>query len=253
MATQFDKVDLDVVSGELVKYVSETSPKNQSGSGPGGVFITASNAPACGRARAIELTERVRPILDALYPEWREENDTSSYFEFQSQRDACQKLLARIKSHQDIASLLSGIDAAPQLSAGVMHDLVWQAASAQWSTGHLHEAVLAASKAVNSMEQTKVDRRDLSDVKLVQEAFSKNDPEPDRPRLRFPNIDDEQTRESMRQGVMSFGAGCFQAIRNPVGHLPNEQHELSEQQALERLAALSLFARWIDEADIIKA
>jgi hypothetical protein len=43
---------------------------------------------------------------------------------------------------------------------------------------------------------------------------------------------------------MSFGAGCFQAIRNPVGHLINEQ---SEQAALERLAALSLLARWITE------
>ena len=55
----------------------------------------------------------------------------------------------------------------------------------------------------------------------------------------------------MRQGAMSFGVGCFQAIRNPVGHLPNDEHELTEQQALERLAALSLLARWVDEADIL--
>lgn len=53
-----------------------------------------------------------------------------------------------------------------------------------------------------------------------------------------------------RQGVMSFGAGCFQAIRSPVGHLPNDEHELEEQPALERLAALSLLLRWIDEAEL---
>jgi hypothetical protein len=33
-------------------------------------------------------------------------------------------------------------------------------------------------------------------------------------------------------------------------HLPNEQHELGERDALERLAALSLLARWITEANI---
>lgn len=57
----------------------------------------------------------------------------------------------------------------------------------------------------------------------------------------------------MRDGVMNFGAGCFMAIRNPVGHLPNDEHELTEQEALERLAAGSLLARWIDEANVIEA
>ncbi len=131
-----------------------------------------------------------------------------------------------------------------------MHELVWQAASAQWATGHRHESVLAAAKAVNSQLQAKLGRRDLSEVKLVREALSEKAPEPGKPRLRFPSIDDEQTRESMRQGVMGFGAGCFQAIRNPVGHIPNEQFELDEQAALERLAALSLFLRWVDEATL---
>ena len=43
------------------------------------------------------------------------------------------------------------------------------------------------------------------------------------------------------------------AIRNPVAHLPNDEIELDEQTALERLAALSLFARWVDEADVWRA
>jgi hypothetical protein len=49
---------------------------------------------------------------------------------------------------------------------------------------------------------------------------------------------------------MGFGAGCFQAIRNPPGHLPNEEHELSEQEAVEQLAALSPLARWIEKAEV---
>ncbi|WP_223163342.1 TIGR02391 family protein [Mycolicibacter arupensis] len=52
---------------------------------------------------------------------------------------------------------------------------------------------------------------------------------------------------------MEFGSGCFRAIRNPVGHLPNDEVEMSEQEALERLAALSLLARFIDDAEIESA
>ena len=32
--------------------------------------------------------------------------------------------------------MLAGLDATPQLSASQLHELVWQAASAQWSTSH---------------------------------------------------------------------------------------------------------------------
>ena len=124
---------------------------------------------------------------------------------------------------------------------------------AQWSTGHRHEAVLAAAKAVNSLLETKVGRRDVSETDLVKQSFSDKTPEPGKPRLRFTGYSNEQTAKSMRQGVMDFGAGCFAAIRNPIGHLPNDEVELDEQTALERLAALSLLARWIDEAEVTRA
>lgn len=242
----FDGVDLARVKQELDEYVSLTTPHNASGNG----FITMRSQPQCGRPEALRLTERVRPILDRLYPEWREDNASSGNFEFLTVRDACAKLRARIDSREDVDSMLGGADHSPRLPASGFHELVWSAASAQWSTGHRQEAVLAASKAVNSVLQSKLGRRDLSDTKLVQEAFSNTAPAVGRARLRFPGIEDEQTRTSVQQGVMSFGAGCFQAIRNPVGHLPNEEHELTEQEALERLAALSLLARWIDQATL---
>jgi uncharacterized protein (TIGR02391 family) len=244
--SQFDGVDLIGITAELKEFVHQAKPVNDSGNG----FITASCSPACGRPHAIELGERVLPILTALYPKWRDENPENRNFEFGAIRDASQRLLARISSYEQVEKLLIGHDASPRLSGSELHELVWRAASAQWSTGHLQEAVLAASKAVNSMLQSRLGRRDISDVKLVRETFSDSPPTADKPRLRFVAIEDDQTRESMRQGVMSFGAGCFQAIRNPVGHLPNDEHELSEQEALERLAALSLLARWIEQAEI---
>jgi hypothetical protein len=243
MAT-FDGVDTAAVDAELERFISQTTPRNMSGGG----LITPHNEPACGRAQAIELGERVRPILDRLYPGWRDENPPDMNFEFAQERDASARLRARIASRAEIDAMLGGGDPSPKLAGSALHDLVWRAASAQWSTGHRHEAVLAAAKAVNSRLQTKLRRRDISDTQLVLEAFSEKDPEPGRPRLRFPMVEDDQTRDSMTQGVSHFGAGCFQAIRNPVGHLPNEEHDLTEQGALERLAALSLFAGWIDQA-----
>lgn len=242
----FDGLDVTRVDAELARYIEQTTPRNMSGGG----LITAACNPACGRAQALELTERVQPILNTLYPEWRDENEDDPNFEFGVERDACARLRARIASHAEVNDLLAGYDVSPKLAGSALHELVWRAASAQWSTGHRHEAVLAAAKAINSMLQTKLARRDLSDTQLVREEFSENDPSPGRPRLRFPMIEDEQTRDSMRQGVMGFGSGCFQAIRNPVGHLPNEGHELTDQEALERLASLSLLARWIEHAEI---
>jgi hypothetical protein len=124
------------------------------------------------------------------------------------------------------------------------------AAHPQWKAGHLHDAVLAASKAVNALLESKVGRSDVSEVKLVTDSFSAKEPVGGAPRLRFPDIDGEQTRESVTAGVLSFGVGCFKAIRNPLGHLPDDQHDITEQEALEQLAAWSLFARWIDRATI---
>jgi hypothetical protein len=138
----------------------------------------------------------------------------------------------------------------PKPKLDELHPMVWAAAQPQWKAGHLHDAVLAASKAVNALLESKIGRSDASEVKLVTDSFSAKEPVGGAPRLRFPDIDGEQTRESVTAGVLSFGVGCFKAIRNPLGHLPDDQHDITEQEALEQLAAWSLFARWIDRATV---
>jgi hypothetical protein len=137
---------------------------------------------------------------------------------------------------------------APRLDE--LHPMVWTAAKPRMTAGHVRDAVMAASRAVNSMLQTKVNRDDISEVKLVQTAFSTSPPASGAWRLRFPDITNEQTRDSVTVGAMNFGVGCFMAIRNPIGHLPDDQHDITEQEALEQLAAWSLFARWIDRATV---
>ncbi len=158
MSSSFEGVDLEGVKTELQQFVTQTKPVNQSS----GNFITATSGAACGRSRALELSERVLPILSALYPSWKDENEEHGNFEFGAIRDAAQRLIARIDSHGEVNALIAGHDASPRLSGSQLHELVWRAASAQWATGHRQEAVLAASKAVNSMLQDRLDRRDVS-------------------------------------------------------------------------------------------
>ncbi|WP_165914899.1 TIGR02391 family protein [Nocardia alba] len=194
-------------------------------------------------------------ILDRLYPDWAQQNipELGADEPEQEVRDAVRRLIVRLDYQNELIERLGGTDTEPQISARSLHPLVWKAATAQWSTGHRHEAVLAAAKAVNSLLQKKTRRRDCSEGELIKQAFSHNPPEQGKPRLRYDRISNEQTAKSMRIGVMDFGAGCFGAIRNPIGHLPNDEVELDEQSALERLCALSLLARWIEEADLLTA
>jgi uncharacterized protein (TIGR02391 family) len=144
-------------------------------------------------------------------------------------------------------------DAAPPTpTLDQLHPMVWAAAAPQWKVQHLPDAVMEAAKAVNAMLEAKAGRSDVSEVKLVTEAFSDKAPTVGARRLRFPSIEGDQTRASVTVGVMNFGVGCFKAIRNPIGHLPDDRHDMTKQEALEQLAAWSLFARWIDRADVVR-
>ena len=187
-------------------------------------------------------------------------NDELHTGPFEEDRDTIERSLARQGWFVEDGRLVSGQPvrksrdaSAPAPKLDELHPMVWAAAQPQWKAGHLHDAVMAASKAVNAMLESKVGRSDVSEVKLVTEAFSEKPPTDSARRLRFPDIDGEQTRASVMAGVLSFGVGCFKAIRNPLGHLLDDQHDITEQEALEQLAAWSLFARWIDQATVTTA
>jgi hypothetical protein len=117
-----------------------------------------------------------------------------------------------------------------------------------WEAGSPATAVLHAAQAINARLQQKLGRIDISDATLCGEAFSTDPPREGRPRLRFSGDRTSETWKSQQVGAGFFGRGCFQAIRNPPAH--NYQHPVSQQQALEMLAALSLLARWVDEGQV---
>jgi hypothetical protein len=47
---------------------------------------------------------------------------------------------------------------------------------------------------------------------------------------------------------MALAEGIYAGIRNPLTH--EDPRDLNEQVGLEYLAALSVIARWVDEAEV---
>ena len=143
--------------------------------------------------------------------------------------------------------------AGPTLAANRLHPWVWEAAASLWDGGHYDSAVHAAAKAVERQTQVSISRLDLDGKALYGQAFSTKDPSPGEKRLRFPDINrtEEPKRwTSAHEGAQNLGMGCAQGIRNPQAH---PSPDLTEQEALEQLAALSVLARWVDECEAVSA
>lgn len=189
----------------------------------------------------------IEKILARTIPRWGISLQPDLTGRWQQHREAAQRAITEIERAAELEEMLG--DSAPSVSAAQFHSWVWDGARSLWGSGHYREAVRAAATKINAELQNKVSRRDLADTKLIQECLSDADPAPDKPRLRLAHDDGGQTARSSRQGVMQYGAGCFLAIRNPLSH---DEGELSEQEGLEYLAALSLLARWLDTATVVR-
>ncbi|MEV3948314.1 TIGR02391 family protein [Streptomyces halstedii] len=137
---------------------------------------------------------------------------------------------------------------APSLPADRLHAWVWDAARTFWESAHYRAAVHAAATSINAHLQNKLGRRDLSDAKLVQEAFSDKAPEAGKPRLRIPGDQTDPGVQTRQRGALQLGQGAYFALRNPAAH---ETGDLGEQEALEQLATFSVVARLIDRCHVM--
>ncbi len=120
-----------------------------------------------------------------------------------------------------------------------------------WQSGHYRSAVEDAAKKVNAETQNRLERRDVSETRLFQEAFSLDPPKAGRPRLRRMESDGSDTYKSVQRGAMALAEGIYLGIRNPFNH--KHPAAIGEHVALEYLAALSVLARWVDEAAVESA
>ncbi len=218
---------------------------------PPGVFtVTSRRSNRGAQADIVVSAHVVEQILDRVLPRWRTEvpsDQNKTVNRWCQHREAAQRADAAMRRDAEVRARLG--DDAPQLSAGVMHPWVWDGAKALWRSGHFREAVTAAARKVNAETQNKVGRRDLSETKLFQNAFSQSPPKAGEPRLRLMDDDGGDTFRSVHRGAMAFAEGCYAGIRNPNSHedgLP----ELPEHEALEQLAAFSVLARWVDTASL---
>jgi hypothetical protein len=158
-----------------------------------------------------------------------------------------------------LAALLADAEAAqtadlPAFSPALMHPVVWSGAAAHWTSHQYRVAVREAAEGLTVHWKQRLGRNDVDDTPFWQQTLSPGDPEPGKPKLRWPGDKDDKTTRSMRGGLEPFAkalnnlaTGLNLTVRNVTTHT---RDELSEQEAMERLAAYSYLARLLDRCEI---
>ncbi|MEU4015812.1 TIGR02391 family protein [Microbacterium sp. NPDC028030] len=162
-----------------------------------------------------------------------------------------ERLLWELTDGVAVREKLGLTDPGPFIEADRLHPWVWEAAEAHWRSGNHRAAVWAASVNVNSRTQGKVGNHRVGESKLLQQVFGLGEPTPGHPRLRLTDHANPDLFKDVHLGASALGQGLYAAVRNPVNHVTEEAHGLSETEALEALAGFSLLSRWIDRAEVV--
>lgn len=228
---------------ELDTFIEQTVMRNGSGDG----FITSSDYTAASDVEVARQAQIIEKILDRVIPNWRTEiSGKMANNRWARHREAAIRAREELIRKQEVDENLG--ENAPELSATELHPWIWEGAKSLWQSGHYREAVGGAIRKLNAETQNKVDRRDVSETDLFKQAFSMDEPKVGKSRLRRMKDDGSDTYKSVQRGAMALAEGVFAGIRNPLSHEVDQ--ELSEQEALEYLAALSVLARWVDQSDV---
>jgi len=225
---------------ELDKFIHATELVPHPSPNVIGSFSRGDEEEIAGQAHVIE------KILSRVVPEWRSEVSEDKYHRWGEHREAAVRARAQLVREQAINDNLG--ENAPELSAAELHTWTWSGAKSLWQSGHYREAVEGAIKKLKAETQNKVGRRDLSEIDLFKQSFSLDEPKPGKSRLRRMKDDGSDTYKSVQRGAMNLAEGVFAGIRNPLSH--ESDQELTEQEALEYLASLSVLARWVDDSSV---
>lgn len=136
----------------------------------------------------------------------------------------------------------------PVLVADQLHERIWRSASAVWSIGQYRVAVAQATLGLSGHIAHQA-RSQMTEGALVKHVFSPNEPGENQVRLHLPGDKSADTWKSRQQGLHLLAQGAFAGIRNVATHT---EEEWPEQVALERLAVLSVIARWTDETELVQ-
>ncbi|GAA1959441.1 TIGR02391 family protein [Catenulispora subtropica] len=138
----------------------------------------------------------------------------------------------------------------PVLRANLLHPWVWDAAKTFWESKHFQKAVDVAANSINAHTQTLIERDDIADADLMNQAFTEK-PKPGEKHLRLPGDPNNKTVKSRNNALRPYAFACFAGMRNPAVH--EHGGSWSEEKAFEYLVALSVLARWIEECDVLTA
>lgn len=197
-------------------------------------------------SEVVQKAQIVEQILDRVTPKWRSLNVATTFEKWALHHEAALRAKESLLRQEELRQNLG--ENAPEISAANLHPWVWSGASSLWQSGHYRSAVEDAVKKVNAETQNKIGRRNLSGTTLFQEAFSTSAPIAGKSRLRRMTPDGSDTYKSVQRGAMALAEGIYAGIRNPFNH--DDPKDIDEQVALEYLAALSVLARWVDDATV---
>lgn len=186
----------------------------------------------------VEGAGRVDPIAA-----WMTITRPKPLLEVSDLQDACAQMLGRLEA----LAVRAEAEAPPAIGAEAMHPLIWGAARRLWRDGHHRAAVAAAADTLVTHVKSLTARNDVAETALWQQTFSERAPGAGQPRLRWPGDPADRDVKTMNDGLRQFAPGVQMTVRNPATHTVAE---IREQEALERLAVLSLLARWVDTCEL---
>jgi hypothetical protein len=145
----------------------------------------------------------------------------------------------------------------PGFAPSQLHPLIWSAAAAHWTTHQYRVAVREASEALAVHWKTRLGRNDVDDTVFWQQTLAPGEPKPGNPKLAWPGDTTDKTTKSMRGGLEplakalnNLATGLNLTVRNVTTHT---RDELTEQEAMERLAAYSYLARLLEKCEVREA
>lgn len=176
------------------------------------------------------------------------QRDPHDYWAHTKALAAAQRLEGLLTSIEETEKILGPVG--PKLAAENLHPWIWNAAVSLWDDGYRREAVQTAAQALfdgHLPAKLGVARQGAKD--LIAQAFATEPPTTKSPRLRLDDYEESSPNWiSQHEGARWLGMGCAQLIRNLVTH----GAQPDEQGGLEQLASLSMLARLIDRARVLR-
>ncbi|MGW1409464.1 TIGR02391 family protein [Streptomyces sp. NPDC002403] len=152
--------------------------------------------------------------------------------------DAVDQMLGRLEA----MTWKAEAELPPTTGVEAMHPTIWGAAKKLWLDGHFRLAVQSAAETLTAQLKARTGLQNLDATNVYEKVFAKS-----APLLQWPGDPGDRTVSSMQNGLAKYAPGVNMTVRNTATHDTGD--DMTAQDALERLAALSLLARWVDECE----